>query len=65
MMPLTRGSAACGLVCMQSLLLAAGYDITAPVPEGNELSQYQIGILLKVFMGSGGHCNNTRSWGFP
>ncbi len=34
-MPLTRGSAACGLISIHALLLAAGFEITEANPKGS------------------------------
>jgi len=33
-MPLSRGSAAVGTVAVQGLMLAAGFDVAAPIPPG-------------------------------
>ena len=39
-MPLTRGSAACGLISIHALLLAAGFEITEANPKGRIMNVF-------------------------
>ena len=41
-MPLTRGSAACGFISIHTLLLAAGYEIIQPPPQGRNVIEIRV-----------------------
>ena len=51
-MPLTRGTAMCGLLALHAILLAAGYAVSEPLPEGVQIDWLAI-LTPEVCKGMG------------